>query len=303
MTALASKVQEAPVKREQRAKRPSVTDVPVQAKFSRTEKKVSVVISKEVESVLVVAPVMSEADTVKDVHVQYWEDLDKADMKDPLMVAEYVVEIFQYLRSLELTTKPDPNYIKDQAELTWKMRSVLVDWLIEVHNKFHLLPETLYLAINILDRFLSHRVVSLVKLQLVGITALFVASKYEEVVHPSVKNFIYLADNGYTEKEVFKSEVYLLSVIEFQLHYPNPMNFLRRISKAESYDLHSRTLAKYLMEVTLLDEKFIGIAPSLVAAGGAYLARQMLGRSELWVSFILIPNSHFIEQQSHVLLW
>src|SRR4051794_22875269 len=97
---------------------------------------------------------------------------------------------------------PNPDYMVDQKDLQWKMRGILVDWLIEVHHKFRLLPETLFLAINVVDRFLSLRVVSLQKLQLVGLTSLFVASKYEEVMAPSIQNFIYMADGGYTDEEI-----------------------------------------------------------------------------------------------------
>jgi G2/mitotic-specific cyclin 1/2 len=174
---------------------------------------------------------------------------------------------------------PNPDYMDNQKELQWKMRAVLIDWLIEVHNKFHLLPETLYLTINIIDRFLSLRVVSLVKLQLVGLTSMFIASKYEEVITPSIQNFIYMADGGYSDDEVLKAERYILQVLEFNLQYPSPMSFLRRCSKADGYDHQTRTLAKYLMEVCLIDHRFLGMTPSLVAAAGLYLARRMLMRS------------------------
>jgi len=182
----------------------------------------------------------------------------------------------------------------NQKELGWKMRTILVDWLVEIHSNFRLLPETLYLAVNIVDRFLSLRVVSLVKLQLVGITAMFIASKYEEVVAPSVKNFVYMADGGYSDKEILKAERYVLQVLDFRLCYPNPMNFLRRVSKADDYDIQTRTIAKYLMEISLFDNRFLGTAPSMAAAAALYLARKMLNRGE-WVStellsFVLITK-------------
>ena len=69
-------------------------------------------------------------------------DLDAEDIDDPLMVAEYVHEIFDYLKELEVATMPNPVYMKHQEDLEWKMRGILVDWLIEVHTRFHLLPET-----------------------------------------------------------------------------------------------------------------------------------------------------------------
>ena len=70
-----------------------------------------------------------------------------------MMVSEYVEEIFAYLHLLELESLPNPSYMENQKELQWKMRSILVDWIIEVHLKFRLLPETLFLAVNIIDRY------------------------------------------------------------------------------------------------------------------------------------------------------
>lgn len=207
-----------------------------------------------------------------------WDDLDVDDILDPMMVAEYVEDIFPYLKELEIQTMPNPNYMDDQKELLWHMRTILVDWLIEVHNKFKLLPETLYLSINIIDRFLSLRVVSVPKLQLVGITAMFIASKYEEVIAPSIQNFIYMADGGYTEEEILKAERYMLQVLDFSLQYPSPMSFLRRCSKADNYDIQTRTLAKYFMEISLLDNKFLDITSSMIAAASMYLARVVLDR-------------------------
>lgn len=169
-----------------------------------------------------------------------------------------------------------------QPELQWKMRAILIDWLIEVHGKFRLLPETLFLAVNLVDRFLSARVISLVKLQLVGTTALFVAAKYEEVICPSVTNFLYMADNGFADDEILGAERYLLQTLDFNLSYPNPIHFLRRISKADNYDIQTRTVAKYYMEIACVDHKMLHLKPSEIAAGAAWLARHVLDRGE-WV--------------------
>lgn len=163
------------------------------------------------------------------------------------------------------------------------MRSILIDWLIEVQWKLKLLPETLFLSVNLIDRFLSKRAVSMPKLQLVGLTASLIASKVEEVLAPSVANFIYLADKAYEASELLKAERYMLQVLNFAINYPNPLTFLRRISKAESYDTRSRTLAKYFMESALVDSAFVTVPGSLLAAGSIYLARQMLNSTPLWV--------------------
>ncbi|TVY59541.1 G2/mitotic-specific cyclin-B [Lachnellula suecica] len=208
------------------------------------------------------------------------QDLDQEDMDDPLMVAEYVVEIFEYLKKLEVSTLPNSDYMDHQEDLEWKMRGILVDWLIEVHTRFHLLPETLFLAVNIIDRFLSAKVVQLDRLQLVGVTAMFIASKYEEVLSPHVANFRHVADDGFTEAEILSAERYVLTALNYDLSYPNPMNFLRRISKADNYDIQTRTLGKYLMEISLLDHRFMNYLPSHIAAASMYLARMILERPE-----------------------
>lgn len=169
-----------------------------------------------------------------------------------------------------------------QTEIQWSMRSVLMDWLVQVHNRFNLLPETLFLAVNFIDRFLSYKVVSLGKLQLVGATAILVAAKYEEINCPSLQEIVYMVDQGYTIGEVMKAERFMLSMLGFELGWPGPMSFLRRISKADDYDLETRTLAKYFIEVTIMDERFVGSPCSFIAAGAHCLSRLMLRKGD-WV--------------------
>ncbi|KAK3325700.1 cyclin-like protein [Apodospora peruviana] len=196
------------------------------------------------------------------------------------MVAEYSEDIFEYYRSLEAQMLPNPHYMDIQNEIQWSMRSVLMDWLVQVHNRFALLPETLFLTVNYIDRFLSVKVVSLAKLQLVGATAILVAAKYEEINCPSVQEIVYMVDQGFTCEEILKAERFMLSMLQFELGWPGPMSFLRRISKADDYDLKTRTLAKYFLEVTIMDERFVGSTPSYLAAGAHCLSRLILGKGD-----------------------
>jgi hypothetical protein len=156
---------------------------------------------------------------------------DEVDEWDATMVSEYAEEIFEYMAKLEVSSQvrrtcisvltpflqmeclPDPDYISQQTEIEWSMRTTLIDWLLQVHLRYHMLPETLWIATNIIDRFLSKRVVSLVKLQLVGITAMFVAAKYEEIMAPSVDEFVQMTDNGYSRDEILKGEKIILQVL------------------------------------------------------------------------------------------
>jgi hypothetical protein len=179
--------------------------------------------------------------------------------------------------------RPNEHYMDNQNEIQWSMRSVLMDWMIQVHGRFNLLPETLFLAVNYIDRFLSCKVVSLGKLQLVGATALFVAAKYEEINCPSVQEIVYMVDNAYTVDEILKAERFMLSMLQFELGWPGPMSFLRRISKADEYDLDTRTMAKYFLEVMIMDERFVACPPSFASAGAHCLSRLVLGKGD-WVS-------------------
>ncbi|KAI5924825.1 cyclin-like protein [Camillea tinctor] len=199
---------------------------------------------------------------------------------DVSMVTEYGDEIFQYMRDLELDLAPNEHYMDIQTEIRWSMRSVLMDWVVQVHTRFGLLPETLFLTVNYIDRFLSHKIVSLGKLQLVGATALFLAAKYEEINCPSVGEIVYMVDGGYTVDEILKAERFMLSMLNFELGWPGPMSFLRRISKADEYDLDTRTLSKYFLEVAIMDERFVASPPSYVAAGSHCLSRLILGKGE-----------------------
>ncbi|KAL2015000.1 hypothetical protein VTK56DRAFT_6543 [Thermocarpiscus australiensis] len=233
--------------------------------------------AKADEPIRFLKPVSQPAERVVPEGVK---DLDIEDLDDPLMVAEYANEIFEYLRDLECKSVPNPQYMSHQDDLDWKTRGILIDWLVEVHQRFHLLPETLFLAVNIVDRFLSEKVVQLDRLQLVGITAMFIASKYEEVLSPHVENFVHIADDGFSEAEILSAERFVLATLNYDLSYPNPMNFLRRISKADDYDIQSRTIGKYLMEISLLDHRLMAYRPSHVAAAAMYLARLILVRGE-----------------------
>ncbi|KAJ7637703.1 cyclin [Mycena polygramma] len=202
---------------------------------------------------------------------------DDVDIYDTTMVSEYAEDIFEYMNELEEKMMPGADYMTHQNEITWAMRQTLVDWLLQVHLRYHMLPETLWIAVNIVDRFLTHRTVSLIKLQLVGVTAMFIAAKYEEILAPSVEEFVYMTENGYNKEEILKGERIMLQTLEFRIsHYCSPYSWMRKISKADDYDIQTRTLSKFLTEVTLLDFRFLRVKPSLIAAVGMYCARKML---------------------------
>nr|CAA49640.1 mitotic B-type cyclin [Schizosaccharomyces pombe] len=214
---------------------------------------------------------------------------------NPLMAEEYAPEIFEYIRKLDLKCLPNPKYMDQQKELTWKMREILNEWLVEIHSNFCLMPETLYLAVNIIDRFLSRRSCSLSKFQLTGITALLIASKYEEVMCPSIQNFVYMTDGAFTVEDVCVAERYMLNVLNFDLSYPSPLNFLRKISQAEGYDAQTRTLGKYLTEIYLFDHDLLRYPMSKIAAA-MYLSRRLLRRGP-WTAKLVESSGGYEEHE------
>ncbi|KAM6943542.1 G2/mitotic-specific cyclin-B2 [Xenentodon cancila] len=208
------------------------------------------------------------------------QDVDEQDADLPQLCSEYVKDIYTYLHVLEAQQAVRVDYMQGY-EITGRMRALLIDWLVQVHSRFQLLQETLYLTVAILDRFLQVQPVSRRKLQLVGVTAMLVACKYEEMYAPEVGDFAYITDNAFTKAQVLAMEEIILRSLKFQLGRPLPLHFLRRASKVASSDVETHTLAKYLMELTLLDYSMVHYRPSEVAAASLCLS-QLLLSERLW---------------------
>lgn len=195
---------------------------------------------------------------------------------------EYEQDILRYQKQLEAKLIPDAQYMKYQSELNWTMRAMLVDWIIQVHQRFELRPETLFLGVNYIDRFLSCRVVSADRFQLLGAAAVLIAVKYEEGEPIPVATIDLITSKRYGIEMVQKAERMILAVLQFELGWPGPMTFLRRTLVDEGDDDRIAALAQYFLEVSLMDERFISDLPSCTAAVSHLLARMMLA-SGAWV--------------------
>ncbi|KAG8001124.1 G2/mitotic-specific cyclin-B2, partial [Nibea albiflora] len=204
------------------------------------------------------------------------QDVDEDDADLPQLCSQYVKDIYSYLHVLEVVQQAvRANYMQGY-EITERMRALLIDWLVQVHSRFQLLQETLYLTVAVLDRFLQVQPVSRRKLQLVGVTAMLVACKYEEMYAPEVGDFAYITDNAFTKSQILEMEQVVLRTLNFELGRPLPLHFLRRASKVASSDVERHTLAKYLMELTLLDYDMVHYRPSEIAAASLCLSQLLL---------------------------
>merc|ERR1711970_336217 len=207
-------------------------------------------------------------------------DIDAEDASNPQLCTEYAQEIYAYLRQLEKRGAVRSDFLSG-CPITEKMRAVLIDWMVEVQMQFKLLQETLFLTVNTLDRFLAVEGKNVYKsrLQLVGVAAMFLVSKIEEVYVPAVSDFVYITDNAYTGAEIRQMELEIIRALNFDLCQPISLNFLRRYSKAGDVDMLQHSLAKYTLEVCLLDYHLLTTPGSLLASAALCLSLLVLDPS------------------------
>ena len=199
---------------------------------------------------------------------------DTSNINNVQIPKDYINIIYYNLlveENQELNQKPVVTYMKSQKEINEQMRSILVDWIIDVHYKFGFTDETLFMTILIIDRYCSLEQVARIKYQCLGITALMISCKHEEINVPKVEDFIYITDNAYTKEEVFKMENDVLSKLNFELLYPSPIKFYEYLSLHFNFNKKHHMLGKYLMETFLLDLKWMKYKPSIISCACTYI--------------------------------
>ncbi|KAI5089175.1 G2/mitotic-specific cyclin-B1 [Silurus meridionalis] len=207
------------------------------------------------------------------------KDVDADDYDNPMLCSEYVKDIYKYLRQLEADQAVRPRYLEGR-EITGNMRAILIDWLVQVQIKFRLLQETMYMTVAIIDRFLQDHPVPKKQLQLVGVTAMFIASKYEEMYPPEIADFAFVTDRAYTTAQIREMEMNILRVLNFNFGKPLPLQFLRRASKIGEVTAEQHTLAKYFVELTMVDYDMVHFAPSQVASAAFALMLKVFNCGE-----------------------
>lgn len=206
------------------------------------------------------------------------EDIDAMDLMDPQCVAEYSHDIHQNFRKAEKLHMPPANYMEAQKSINVKMRAILIDWLIEVHLKFKLMPETLYLTINLIDRYLARKSCERRKLQLVGVTCMLLASKYEEIYFPEVQDFEYITDRAYSRAGILRMEGVVLNALKFDLTVATPLVFLKRFLKAAKADARVTYTAHFFTERMLQEYSMIRYPASVIAASAVHMALRVCHR-------------------------
>nr|AAF82777.1 cyclin A2 [Carassius gibelio] len=202
-------------------------------------------------------------------------------------VSDYAAEIHAHLREMEIKSKPRAGYMKKLPDITNSMRAILVDWLVVVGEKYKLQNETLYLAVNYIDRFLSSMSVHREKLQLVGTAAMLLASKFEEIYPPEVAEFVYITDDTYTKKQVLRMEHLVLTVLSFDLAAPTINQFLTQYFLHQPVSSKVESFSMFLGELSLIDcDPFLKYLPSQTAAAAFILANRTIAGGSWSKAFV-----------------
>ncbi|CAD8138894.1 unnamed protein product [Paramecium pentaurelia] len=209
---------------------------------------------------------------------------------NPQSVNAYKKEIVTYMKEKSCRSNYKMNAFQFQTEITEKMRSILLDWIVDVHFKFKLDTETLFLTISIIDRVLEIQQISKSKFQLYGVTALFIASKYEEVYSvPHVRDLVYVCDNAYTKEEILATEGKIISLLGFDLLTTSPLRMLNVYQETAKLDQKNYMLARYLIELSILEYSLIKFSNNVLASASIYLVHKIRRIHPSWNQDQMVP--------------
>lgn len=234
---------------------------------------------------------ISSLDTNLVRQIKFTTAHDEANRNNEYENPDFAPAILQYMRATERNYLIADDYMRtvQQGQITWNMRRTLVDWLVELMETLGLNHETLYSSVKLLDMYLRKEVTHRSELQLVGACAIFVASKYEEHFPPLSEDLVFLSDHAFSKEDLMKKERLMLRIVDFDINIPSSYRFLRRFGKTTGVDMKRLTLARYALELSLFDERFLNIPHSLAAAASLWIAfkleRPILNWDEKAVSY------------------
>ena len=188
---------------------------------------------------------------------------------------EYLETYCREEKTLEFKIKP--NFMKNQKEINCRMRAIIVNWIIEVHDRFKLLPDTLFLSIIIFDRYMS--VINNIdknKLQLIGVTSLLIACKYEEIFSPEMRDFICILDREYEKEDLMEEENNILKILKFEVIYPSSLRYYEILRIEFGIEEKYYKYGHYLLELCLLDCRFSKYQQAVIATTVCFIVLKLV---------------------------
>ena len=194
---------------------------------------------------------------------------------------DYINELYSNLLDEEknLITKPKYGYMKYQTDINEKIRAILVDWIIEIHDKFHLKSITLYQTIWLIDSYLSLKYIKRTDFQLLGLGSLYIACKFREIYYPQFKDFFDATDGAYTKEDILRIEKDILKTVNYNLFPPCQEDFYNIIAKSFGFNEKQYYLGKYFMENSLIDYNMIKYSSSVIAVSCSYIVMKFFNIS------------------------
>ena len=226
-----------------------------------------------------------------------------------------IEDMYKFFKKNELSHRTSDSYLRehgDQPFIDESIRYALVNWMTNLHCEFDMRPETLFLSVNLLDRFCEECEDVIEKSEIIslGVAALMLASKYEEVYYPCTRSFLKVTEGQVSKSSLLRMECEMLSAwcssarfshtnrnsrsnigtLDFELTVPTAFTFLRRfLSRVTSPRYNDvASLAHYMCESTLQHGVFLNFLPSLVAASCVHLAMVLCGRTKSELKSLLV---------------
>ncbi|RLN56154.1 hypothetical protein BBP00_00008151 [Phytophthora kernoviae] len=220
------------------------------------------------------------------------QDIDAPSATMSSHTSKLVRELDVYYRKHEMKYLPEADYIGTvQMDINEKMRTILVDWLVEVGEEYELDSQTFHKAVNLVDRCLKIIKINRKQFQLLGCACMMIAAKFEEVYGPNVEEFVYISDQTYTAEEMLDMEAKVLKALEYRVASTTCYGFVQRYIKAGCTTDKQRALVMYLCDFTLLYYHMVKFKPSKLVASAVYLVRVMTDEAEPWT-----PTLHHVTQ-------
>jgi cyclin B len=204
---------------------------------------------------------------------------------NPQLVPEFRRSIQEFLQKKECFYQVNPLYMNNQEDISERMRAILVDWLVDVNLKFKLLPITLFLAVNLIDRFLSKESISRNQVQLVGVASLMIVAKFEEIYPPLLKDYVGVCDSAYTREQILEMESRILLTLNFNLTQTTSFAFLHAMQLDLQFDAKALAFGQYVIETALFDMSLLKYSNHLLAAGAVFLVAKVFRKDDWKLDF------------------
>lgn len=190
--------------------------------------------------------------------------------------------------------KINSSYMKQQIDINDQMRAILVDWLIEVHHRFRFKRKTLFQTVYIIDLFLSNNVIYKKNLQLLGVASLLISAKENEVIYPTIEDFISITDNAYNISELLNMEIHVLQTLNFDILLPSPEEFYNILSKIFNFNKIQHHFGEYFLDSSLIDYNMLKYKYSTISNASIYIVMKFFhlnGYKDLYSSKLILANT------------